>query len=101
MPTLSQTLKQYALDATIQTAIQIASIKAASAIDKSGKTSSMVDFINRILRNPDDASWFKIISYYVVTKNTQVQWDTFQQNQETIEPQLVAMCTDAINQIGG
>lgn len=96
----SLVIKQLAKDSAIQCAIQIASIQAASKIDKT-KSESLTVLVNRILQNPDDTNWWQIITYYVIINNQdKVEWEKFQEKQEEIEQLLVDMCSDAISQIG-
>lgn len=93
-------LKQYALDAHILISIQIASIQAASKIDKTKVTKEVVEFVNQILKNPEDTVWQKTISHFVVATNIDEEWENFQTKIETIEPKLEALCSIAIKAIG-
>lgn len=93
-------LKQFALNALVLNSVQIASIKAASAINLESASQGLKNLVSKILNNPEDTGWCKSISFYVVLKNSDLAWDKFQENTSTIEATLVSKCTEAIQSIG-
>lgn len=93
-------LKQFATNPIILSSIQLASVIAASKIDKKNASNGAIILTNRILNTPEDMEWLKSISYYVICNNTDTDWENFQDKQEDIESNLVDLCFKAIEQIG-
>lgn len=89
----SDFIKKTANDSVVLSTIQICSIIAASKTDKS-------DFTRRILLNPEDTTWWKIISYYVVANFQDIEWEKLSLDRIKIEGQLIERCIEAIKKIG-
>ena len=88
----SDIIKKIANDSTVLSTIQICAIIAASKMNKS-------KLVIRILRTPDDITWWKIISYYIVANYQDIEWEKLSQNRVKIEEQLIERCTEAIKKI--
>ncbi len=93
-------LKQFALNTQILNSIQIAAIQAASQIKLDESSQNLKNLISNILNKPEDTTWCKAVSFYVVVNNTDLEWDKFQEKIKDIEAVLVEKCIKAIASIG-
>jgi hypothetical protein len=88
----SDIIKKIANDNAVLSSIQICALMGASKADKT-------DFSNRILQNPDDVTWWKIMSYYLVCNYQEFEWTKLSQDRIHLEAKLVGLCIEAIKKL--
>ena len=101
MDLLSKDIKKFSIQADILSAFNICAIRACGVIGTPTANTALGKMFARILNSPEDAAWWKQLSYYTISNNqTGLDWATYASlsdaDRATFEDTLVTLLETVI-----